>query len=376
MAAQISRSQKARRASRIGIAINLCLFGFKFLSGWLSGSVSVAADALNSLSDAMTSTVSLLGFSLADRPPDREHPYGHGRYEYIAGFVVAAAILTIGFQLLSSGISRILHPQPVAWRTITLAALLASIAGKLFLAWIDFQTARQIDSQTLRAAALDSLSDVGTSTAVLVGILIGRFTPYHLDGLLACFVSVLILYGGIGILRDTISPLLGRMPSREETIALRRTLSSYPGVLGVHDLMIHDYGPSHLFASAHVELPAEWSSVACHNLLDRMERDLEQARQIQIVLHCDPVSIDDPALPKVGEALREEAKAICPGISVHDIRIVGGDVPNVVFDCVLPYGYSLAQEALNERFASALTQALDKPVHCQATVEYGYTEDE
>ena len=368
------RMDEARRASLVGVALNCLLFAGKFWAGLASGAVSVTADAFNNLSDAANAAIGLLGFALAARPADEEHPYGHARYEYISALVISALILSTGFGLLWDSVGRIRAPRAMNAGGAAAAVLAASVAAKLLLAAYDRRMGARLSSAALRAAALDSACDALATSAVLAGLLIHRATGVYTDGWLGAAVALLVLRGAVSLLRETVSQLLGRVPTAEEVRALRMRMLSFEGVLGVHDILIHDYGPGHRFASAHAEVPADWSQMRSHALIDAMERQIGEETGLHLLIHCDPVELDDPRLPRLRASLEELLSGIDPRITLHDLRIVAGEPrPKAIFDCVAPYGLPLTERQLSARVEREFRKALGREYVCMATVEHSYT---
>ena len=341
------RSRYGKAASGVGIGSNVLLFGFKLLAGLLSGSVAIMADAINNLADASTSIVSLLGFKLAEKPADEEHPYGHGRMEYLSGLTVAVMVLVIGVELMKSSVEKILAPTPVEMSGVTLVVLVGSIAVKLWLSRFNRAIGQKIDSKTLIATADDSRNDVISTAAVLLAMLIGHFTNLMVDGFMGAAVAVFILVSGVGLIRDTIDPMLGSMPSAEQVEAIREKLMSYPGVLGTHDLMLHDYGPGRQFASVHLEMDAKADPLYSHDLIDNIERDFMQCDKLHLVIHYDPIVTDDPRVGVMRAMITEIVRDVHPQMNIHDLRIVPGNTHvNVVFDCVVPYGLKMSEREI------------------------------
>ncbi|MBP3655096.1 MAG: cation transporter [Clostridia bacterium] len=366
------RSAYGKAVSVICIASNVLLFAGKALAGVLSSSVAITADAFNNLSDASSGAVSLLGFKLAEKPADAEHPYGHGRFEYLSALVVAAMVLVIGVEMLKSGVQKILHPQAVRFDALTAGILLASIAVKLWLAWLNRRAGERIDSGVLAAASQDSRNDVIATGAVLLSMVIGRLTGVPLDGVMGAAVAVFILVSGYTLMRDTIDPLLGGMPDKERTEAIRAKIMAYPGVLGVHDLMVHDYGPGRQFASVHVEMSSSEDPLHCHDIIDNIERDFLMQDGLHLVIHYDPVATDDPRLPVMRDLLVQIVQEIDPRITVHDLRMVPGKTHvNIVFDCVLPYGLETPVSRLRGRICERV-QAQYPDYYCVITFEHDY----
>ncbi len=282
------RSAYGKMAGKVSIVCNMLLCIGKFLAGVISGSVSVTADAVNNLSDASSGVISLIGFKLSEKSADAEHPYGHGRYEYLAGFIVAALILVIGAELLRDSIIRIITPAEVEFGIAPLAVLSVSILVKLWMMFFNRKIGRIISSETLSAAAADSRNDVISTSAVLAALVISHFCSVELDGIMGAAVAVFILYSGIGLVRDALDPLLGKAQSAELVESIREKILSYDGILGTHDLMIHDYGPGRQFASVHVEVPAEMSLLDCHEIIDVIERDFLR-EGMNMLVHPDPI---------------------------------------------------------------------------------------
>ena len=305
-------------------------------------SIAIMADALNNLSDASSNVVSLIGFRLAAKAPDAEHPYGHARYEYLAGLVVSVTILAIGLSLLKESALKVLHPTPVAFSWLSIGVLAASILVKLWLSGFNRAVGKKINSETLMATAADSRNDVLTTGAVLLSTILCSLTGYGIiDGIMGVGVAAFILWSGWGLVMDTLSPLLGESPSPELVEHIERTVMSYPGVLGVHDLMVHDYGPGHQFASLHVEFPAETDPLTAHDVIDNIENDFLKKDRLQVTIHYDPIVTADASVGVLRARLKEHARQLDPRLSIHDLRIVPGDShTNVLFDLVFPAGYT------------------------------------
>ena len=336
------RTAYGNLASLVGMACNILLCIGKLLAGTLFGSIAIMADALNNLSDASSNVVSLIGFRLAAKAPDAEHPYGHARYEYLAGLVVSVTILAIGLSLLKESALKVLHPTPVAFSWLSIGVLAASILVKLWLSGFNRAVGKKINSETLMATAADSRNDVLTTGAVLLSTILCSLTGYGIiDGIMGVGVAAFILWSGWGLVMDTLSPLLGESPSPELVEHIERTVMSYPGVLGVHDLMVHDYGPGHQFASLHVEFPAETDPLTAHDVIDNIENDFLKKDRLQVTSHYDPIVTADASVGVLRARLKEHARQLDPRLSIHDLRIVPGDShTNVLFDLVFPAGYT------------------------------------
>ena len=336
------RTAYGNLASLVGMACNILLCIGKLLAGTLFGSIAIMADALNNLSDASSNVVSLIGFRLAAKAPDAEHPYGHARYEYLAGLVVSVTILAIGLSLLKESALKVLHPTPVVFSWLSIGVLAASILVKLWLSGFNRAVGKKINSETLMATAADSRNDVLTTGAVLLSTILCSLTGYGImDGIMGVGVAAFILWSGWGLVMDTLSPLLGESPSPELVEHIERTVMSYPGVLGMHDLMVHDYGPGHQFASLHVEFPAETDPLTAHDVIDNIENDFLKKDRPQVTIHYDPIVTADASVGVLRARLQEHARQLDPQLSIHDLRIVPGDShTNVLFDLVFPAGYT------------------------------------
>ena len=354
------RSGVGRLSGITGIICNAFLFAGKLAVGILSGSVSITADALNNLSDAASSIVTLIGFKLAEKPADAEHPYGHARYEYLSGLAVAAMILIIGFELAKSSVEKILHPEAVVFTLPTLLVLLGSIAVKLWLCIFNRRLGKHIDSGALMATAADSRNDVISTAAVLTAGIVEYFTSWRVDGYIGLGVALFILYSGIKMAKKTISPLLGEATSPELRKLIVEILESEPYVLGYHDLMVHDYGPGQRFASLHVEMDQREDPLLCHEIIDNLERRCLQQHNIHLVIHYDPVVTDDPEKDALQLLLQQTLAAMDERLSLHDFRLVRGTGhTNLIFDIALPHNWKGKETEIRQALDAAL-QALEQ----------------
>lgn len=366
------RGRYGRAASILGVGANALLFMLKLIVGTLSGSVAITADAVNNLSDASSNIVSLLGFKLAMKPADEDHPYGHGRFEYLSGLMVAVMILVIGVELLKDSVEKILNPERVAMNPALVLVLLGSILVKLWMAAFNRRIGRKIDSKTLLATADDSRNDVIATSAVLASTLIGHFTGLMLDGWMGAAVAMFILVSGFSLVRHTIDPVLGAAPTQEQVDAIREKLESYPGVLGTHDLLVHDYGPGRQFASVHLEMDAKADPLVSHDLIDSIERDFLREENLHLVIHYDPVTTDDPRVEMLRRRIMEIVHDMHDDMTIHDLRIVQGNAQTkVVFDCVVPYGCRIPGKMIRERIIHEL-QADDPNYYCVITLENSF----
>jgi len=340
-----ARSAVGKLSGMVGIAANLLLFAGKLAVGTLSGSLSITADAMNNLSDASSSIVTLMGFKLAEKPADSEHPYGHARFEYLSGLAVAALILIIGVDLAKSSVMKIISPEPVAFTWVTALVLILSIGVKLWLSLFNGKLSKLIHSTTLEATAQDSRNDCIATGAVMAAALVERFTSLQIDGFVGLGVAVFILYSGLVLGKETISPLLGENASPELQELIVDYVRSQEKVLGYHDLMVHDYGPGQRFATLHVEMSNEEDPLTCHEIIDDMERECLENHNIHLVIHYDPVVTDDPELTHLRESATELLHQLDEKLQLHDFRMVrGGGHTNLIFDVAISAAW-LGREA-------------------------------
>ncbi len=366
------RTAYGQFAGIVGIICNIMLCGAKGFIGFLAGSVSIIADALNNLSDAASNVISLLGFKLASKPADPEHPYGHGRYEYLSGLAVAVIIVVIGVELIQSSVDKVLNPTPTEFNLVVAIILILSILVKLWMAVFNRTVGKRISSTTLEATAVDSRNDVIATGVVLICAIISSQTGIDLDGWVGIAVGVFIVYSGIQLMRETISPLLGKAAEPEVVAHIQKKIMSYPGVLGTHDLMVHDYGPGRQFASAHVEMAAEADPMESHDLIDNIEQDFKNDEGLIVTLHYDPIVTDDPEVKNLRNQINELVKSIDPQLSIHDLRTVPGPThANVIFDCVKPADFALSDDELKERISELVVKKHPKAI-CKITIDQSY----
>ena len=350
-----TRSAVGALSGAVGILCNVLLFAGKLIVGTLAGSVSITADAMNNLSDAASSIVTLLGFKLAEKPADEEHPYGHARYEYLAGLAVAAMIIIIGFELGQSSVQKILNPSDVEFSLVTAGVLVGSIAVKLWLSVFNKKLGGMIRSAALEATAADSRNDVLATAAVLVASVIEFFTPWRIDGWMGLAVAVFILYSGWTLARETISPLLGEGADSELRELIEKYMSSREKVLGYHDLMVHDYGPGQRFASLHVEMDKDEDPLLCHEIIDDMERECMVQYGIHLVIHYDPVAVNDPELERMRQLVAAILRVRDSRLSIHDFRMVPGTGhTNLIFDVALPFDLRGQEQVIQSALEAAL----------------------
>lgn len=322
----------------LGILLNLVLFAGKYLAGVLTGSIAITADAFNNLSDAGSSLITLIGFKMAGQKPDLDHPFGHGRIEYISGLIVAALILLMGFELAQTSFDKILNPEATGLTVVSAIILIASIAIKGYMALYNNRTASKIDSAAMKATGTDCLSDMASTAVVLICSLVGHFTDLALDGYCGLAVSALILFAGYSAAKDTLGPLLGQAPEPEFIQKIQRIVMESNIVTGIHDLIIHDYGPGRQMISLHAEVPVNVDILAAHDTIDNLERELKEQLGCDAVIHMDPIATDDELTTKLKAKVMIFAEEIAPEIGIHDFRVVTGDThTNIIFDAVVPF---------------------------------------
>ena len=341
----------------VGIGLNLLLFAVKFFAGSVSGSIAITADAFNNLSDAGSSLVTLLGFRLAGRKPDPEHPFGHGRMEYISGLVVAGLILLMGVELGKSSLDKILHPEEVVFSPLVLAILAVSIGVKLCMFYYNRAVGKKIRSAAMGATATDSLSDAVSTAAVLAATLVGHFTHLNIDGWVGLLVALFILYSAYKAAQETLSPLLGQTPEPEFVEHIQQIVLSYPEVQNIHDLVVHDYGPGRVMISLHAEVPADGDLLQLHDVIDNIEHRLQKELGCMAVIHMDPIVTDDPQTAHLRTVVAEKVRSIDPRLTIHDFRIVpGASHTNLIFDTVVPYDVKLTPAQVQKRIGELVKE--------------------
>ena len=342
-----------------GIFLNILLFIGKFLAGTLAKSVSITADAFNNLADAGSSIITLLGFRLARQKPDTKHPFGHGRIEYIAGLLVSAAIILMGFELAKSSISKIISPEPIEFSVLTAAILVCSILVKLYMVFYNKSIGKKIKSSTLGATALDSCSDCIATSVVLVSSLIAHFFKINIDGYCGVLVAAFVIYSGIRALQETITPLLGQAPDREFIERIQKLIEEFPEITGIHDLIVHDYGPGRLMISLHAEMPVYEDSdiFAMHDIIDNAERLLSKELECLVTIHLDPTRSNDEKVAELKAKTVNVLHGISPELSLHDFRVVPGPThTNLIFDVVIPFDLKLKEDEITEKLNSAVSE--------------------
>ena len=357
----------------VGIFLNVLLFLGKLLTGLASGSIAVVADAVNNLSDAGSSLVTLLGFQLAEQKPDHDHPFGHGRMEYLSGLVVAMLILLMGAELAKSSVTKILTPEPVDCDLRTVVTLSAAILVKLYMAFYNRRLGKRLRSTAMQAAALDSLSDCAATGMVLAASLAERYTSLPLDGWGGLLVALFILWSGIQAVKTTMDPLLGTPPSAEFVEEIRALVLSHEPILGVHDIIVHDYGPDRRMVSLHAEVPARGELLELHSRIDHVERELRERLGCEAVIHMDPVCTDDGVTQETRRRVEALVRCIDGGITIHDFRVVPREGhAHLIFDAAVPFDFRLSDQEVEEKIQSAV-QVLDSGFQAKVRVERSYT---
>lgn len=334
----------------VGICFNILLFLGKLFAGTISNSIAITADALNNLSDAGSSVISMVGFKLAGQKPDRQHPYGHGRIEYIAGLLISGVIVVMAYELLSNSVKKIIHPEGIEFSAVIVGILFFSILVKCYMAFYNFRIGKCIGSATIKAVAVDSLSDCIATSVVLISTLVGHFTDLQIDGYAGLIVGLFIAYAGIQAAKDTISPLLGQEPEEEYVHAIEEVVTNFDEhIVGIHDLMVHDYGPGRKIISLHAEVPAEGDMQEIHDVIDRLEAKLNEELGCMATIHMDPVAVNDPVVIELKEKVKGVLCTINDEIHMHDFRVVIGEThTNILFDAEVPFGYKMSDDELRD----------------------------
>lgn len=342
----------------VGICLNVLLFAGKYFAGLVSGSIAITADAFNNLSDAGSSLVTLVGFRLGGKKPDPEHPFGHGRLEYISGMVVSGLILLMGVELLRSSIQKIIDPQPVESAPVVIVILIASVLVKVYMFLYNSRTGRRIDSAAMRATGMDSLSDSIATTVVLLAILVARFTGLQVDGWAGMLVSAFIIWAGYNAAKDTISPLLGNPPTQELIERIEKIVMAHDEVSGIHDLVVHDYGPGRLMISLHAEVSGDGDIYELHDAIDSIEQELNRELGGESVIHMDPVAVDDEQVASARHELsRLLQEKLDERVTIHDFRMIQGPThTNLIFDAVLPYDIKMSDREAAEQIKKIVSE--------------------
>ncbi len=367
------REKCGKLAGSVGIFCNILLCALKIAVGIITSSIAITADGINNLSDAGSSVITLIGFRLSGKDADDDHPFGHGRMEYVTALIVSILILIIGFNLAQSSVEKIITPENTQYSVVSMAVLLVSVLIKLWMMAFNGKLGRMISSPALEATSQDSRNDAIATTAVLAAAVISYFTNLNLDGYMGLLVSVFIMWSGVGLIKETIGPLLGQAPDPQIVKNLRKKILSYDGVLGVHDFMVHCYGPGIYYASAHVEMDANSSMLACHDVLDRIENDARKELKIQLVLHLDPIVTDDEETNELRKRVHEIVVGL-KGLSMHDFRVVKGvQSKNIVFDVLVPRNYELKDADVKSVITERVKKEIGGNIGVVITIDHGFT---
>lgn len=344
----------------VGIILNIFLFIGKFIAGYISNSISITADSFNNLSDAGSSIVTLVGFKMAEQKADEEHPYGHGRMEYISGFIVSLIILLMGFELFRDSVTKIIHPENVDFSIMIVIILIASILVKCYMAFYNFKVGNRINSSSVKATAADSLSDCIATSVVLISTIVSHYVDINMDGYAGVLVACFVLYAGYGAAKDTIDPLIGFTPEQDYIDNIKKIVTEYDeNIVGMHDLMVHDYGPGHRIISLHAEVPANVNIMKIHDIIDNLEYTLARELGCVATIHIDPIVTDDPHVNMLKEKITGIVKDINSKLSIHDFRVVVGDThTNVIFDIVVPYRYEKTDNQIKEMIFTTIQEKL------------------
>ena len=370
---QKGRELYGRLAGAVGIICNLLLSVMKLIIGTISNSVSITADATNNISDAGSSIVTLVGFRLSGKPADKDHPYGHARIEYISSLIISFLSLLIGCSILKESVTKIFKPEESLFNIATVIVLVASILVKLWLSVFNKFLGKQINSKALEATAIDSRNDVITTAAVLLASVISHFTGFNLDGYMGVIVSVFIFISGINLVKETLDPLLGQPPTKEMYETIENKILSYNNVLGVHDLMVHSYGPNTYFASAHIEMDAKIDVLICHDIMDLIERDFKKDLNIHLVVHLDPTILDSPEINELKEMVNDIICGIDRELTFHDFRVVVGEEnKNVLFDVVVPPEYKYSDEELEKIISEKISEVSNGKIFTVLVIDHSY----
>lgn len=356
----------------VGIVVNLMLTAAKFFIGTVSHSIAITGDALNNLSDAGSCIVTLAGFKMANMKPDKEHPFGHGRLEYVAALIVGFFVEMMGFELIKSSVDKIRNPQPVLFSIPAVIVLVLSIGGKLWLALFNRHLGKKINSPALTAVVTDSIGDITATSFTLLALILSKFTDLPLDGFFGIAVALFIMYSGYGILKETIGIILGTPPSKELVDELVIFIMSHPGVMGIHDLMIHSYGENRLFASVHIEILASEDILKAHDVIDLIEKEVLERFSIQLVAHLDPLIVDDKRINDLREMTENIVKEMDESFKIHDFRVVEGPThTNLIFDMVIPFDCKKTEKELKQTLEEKIKEK-DEKYFVVATIEGSY----
>lgn len=356
----------------MGIILNIVLFGIKMLAGILSGAISIMADAFNNLTDAGSSVITLIGFRMSGQKPDRDHPFGHGRIEYVSGLIVSMLIILVGFELGKTSLEKIITPEPVEFSIVAVIILACSILGKAYMALYNFRVGKMISSAAMRATAQDSLNDCIATGAVLICLLISHFLNFNIDAYCGLAVSAFILFSGLRSVKETMDPLLGTPPSEEFIKRIEEIVYSYEGVEGIHDLIVHDYGPARTMISLHAEVSANADLLETHDMIDNIEKELREALSCDAVIHMDPIATNDEQTNSVRAKVASLVTCIDPALTIHDFRMVTGPThTNVIFDVVVPFDLKKSDDEIRAS-VEKIVKSIDESYFSVINIDKSY----
>lgn len=358
----------------VGIFLNICLFAGKFIAGTISSSISITADAFNNLSDAGSSFVTLIGFKLAGAKPDPDHPFGHGRIEYVSGLIVSGVILLMAFELIKNSVDKIMHPTEVEFSLLAMGILVASILVKIYMYFYNSQISKKIDSAAMKATAVDSLSDTLATTVVLIAAIVAKYTGLQVDGYCGVLVGLFIFYAGFSAAKDTLDPLLGQPAEPEFVERIEEIVNGYDMVLGIHDLVVHNYGPGRVMISLHAEVPADEDILKIHDMIDIIENDLKEQLHCEAVIHMDPLVVNDEQTNELRAAVKEIVESFEGSVSMHDFRtVIGPTHTNMIFDVLVPFDYPMTDAQVKEKVQESVWERIGKEYYTVIQIDRPYT---
>lgn len=358
--------------SSFGIFLNIMLFVGKFFAGFISGSIAIMADAFNNLSDAGASIMSLIGFWYAGKEADTDHPFGHGRFEYLSGLGVAVIIVLMGFELAKGSVEKIINPANIDSSAIVIGILIVSILVKLYMAMYNRKIGKEINSSAMQATSVDSISDVGATSFVLIATLVIRFFGVNIDGICGLIVSVVIIYAGYSVLKETISPLLGQQPEQEFVDNIYEIVMSHEMIKGIHDLLVHDYGPGRLIISLHTEVPGDENIYEIHDLIDQIEKELQEKLGCLATIHMDPIETNNEMVKELKRQIELSVKSINDKLSIHDFRMVSGNThTNLIFDVVVPFDIDETKESIKDKITRCVKEQIGEKFNCVIHIDRG-----
>ena len=357
----------------VGIVVNMIIAAAKLIIGSFSGSISITADAVNNFSDAGSSIITLIGFKMANKPADEDHPYGHGRIEYISGFIVAFIVLIFGVELMKSSIDRIINPAEITYSMWAIVVLVLSIAGKIWLGLFNRKLGKAINSTAMTAVFTDCISDSGATAVTIISMLLAHFAKINIDGILGVIVAIIIIIAGINIIRDTLNPLLGQAPDKELVNSIAETVLSFDKVVGIHDLVLHNYGSTKTFGSIHVEVPANENVLIVHEIMDNIELEIKKKYGVEIVAHTDPIETDNELVENNKKFVIDIINKIDKKLTIHDFRLVSGPThTNLIFDVVLPYSVKMNEDEIKRLISNKVKESKHE-YNCVITVDRDYS---